>query len=134
MLLRRLALACALGLIGVGNAAAESVKIRMSWVAPLANWASIILEKKDLARHMGTSYTLDTVRYPGTPQMIAAIANNELEVASIAYSSLTIAIDNAGLDDLRVIADEFQDGQPDTFSQEYYVRKDSGIDKVEDLK
>jgi sulfonate transport system substrate-binding protein len=134
MLLRRLALACALGLIGVGNAAAESVKIRMSWVAPLANWASIILEKKDLARHMGTSYTLDTVRYPGTPQMIAAIANNELEVASIAYSSLTIAIDNAGLDDLRVIADEFQDGQPGTFSQEYYVRKDSGIDKVEDLK
>jgi NitT/TauT family transport system substrate-binding protein len=106
----------------------------MSWVAPLANWASIIMEKKDLAKHMGQSYVLETVRYPGTPQMIAAVANNELEVASLAYSSLTIAIDNAGLDDLRVIADEFQDGQPNTFSQEYYVRKDAGIDKVEDLK
>jgi NitT/TauT family transport system substrate-binding protein len=134
MQLRKLALACALGLLGAGAAQAEPVKIRMSWVAPLANWASIIMEKKDLAKHMGQSYVLETVRYPGTPQMIAAVANNELEVASLAYSSLTIAIDNAGLDDLRVIADEFQDGQPNTFSQEYYVRKDAGIDKVEDLK
>jgi ABC-type nitrate/sulfonate/bicarbonate transport system substrate-binding protein len=134
MQLRKLALVCALALLGAGAANAEPVKIRMSWVAPLANWASIIMEKKDLARHMGQSYVLETVRYPGTPQMIAAVANNELEVASLAYSSLTIAIENAGLDDLRVIADEFQDGQPDSFSEQYYVRKDSGIDKVEDLK
>ena len=135
MQLRKLALAaCVLALTGAGGASAEPVKIRMSWVAPLANWASIVMEKKELAKHMGQSYTLETARYPGTPQMIAAIANNELEVASIAYSSLTIAIDNAGLDDLRVIADEFQDGQPGTFSQEFYVRKDSGINKVEDLK
>ncbi len=135
MQLRKLALAAsALGLLAAGAAQAEPVKIRMSWVAPLANWGSIIMEKKDLARHMGQSYVLETVRYPGTPQMIAAIANNELEVASIAYSSLTIAIDNAGLSDLRVIADEFQDGHPGTFSQQFYVRKDSGIDKVEDLK
>ena len=36
--------ACALGLIGLGPAnSAEPVKIRMSWVAPVANWASIIL-------------------------------------------------------------------------------------------
>ena len=66
--------------------------------------------------------------------MITAIANNELEVANLAYSSLAIAIENAGLDDLRVIADEFQDGVPGYYSDEYYVRKDSGINKVEDLK
>ena len=135
MKLPTLALAAvALGVIGAGAASAEPVKIRMSWVAPLANWGSIIMEKKDLAKHMGQSYTLQTIRYPGTPQMIAAVANNELEIASLAYSSLTIAIENAGLNDLRVIADEFQDGQPGTFSQEFYVRKDSGINKVEDLK
>jgi sulfonate transport system substrate-binding protein len=126
---------CALGLFSAGPASnAEPVKIRMSWVAPLANWGSIVLEKKDLLEHMGKSYTLEAVRYQGTPQMITAIANDELEVASIAYSSLAIAIENAGLDDLRVIADEFQDGVPGYFSEEYYVRKDSGINKVEDLK
>ena len=73
-------------------------------------------------------------RYPGTPQTITAIANNELEVASLAYSSFAIAIENAGLDDLRVIADEFQDGVPGYYTDQYYVRKDSGINKVEDLK
>ena len=37
----------------------------MSWVAPVANWASIVLEKKDLAKHPGKSYTLELVRYRG---------------------------------------------------------------------
>lgn len=133
----KLALAgvCAFGLIAAGNAAnAEPVKIRMSWVAPLANWASIVLYKKDLMKHLGKSYTLETVHFKGTPPMVTAIANNELEVASLAYSSLAIAIENAGLDDIRVIADEFQDGVPGYFTEQYYVLKDSGIDKVEQLK
>src|SRR5690348_7898115 len=126
--------ACGLALLAASAAqAAEPVKIRMSWVAPLANWASIIMEKKDLAQHLGKSYTLETVRYQGTPHMITAIANNELEVASLAYSSLALAIENAGLD-LRVIGDEFQDGVPGYYSGEFFVRKDSKIDKVEDMK
>jgi NitT/TauT family transport system substrate-binding protein len=129
-----LAGACALGLLGASAANAEPVQIRMSWVAPLANWASIVLEKKDLMKHLGKSYTLAATRYQGTPQMITAIANNELEVASLAYSSLAIAIDNAGLDDLRVIADEFQEGKEGFYTDAYWVRKDSGINKVEDLK
>ena len=136
MRLIKIALAgvCALGIIGAAAAqAAEPVKIRMSWVAPLANWASVIMEKKDLAQHLGKSYTLETVHYQGTPQMITAIANNELEVASLAYSSLALAIENAGLD-LRVIGDEFQDGVPGYYSGEFFVRKDSKIDKVEDMK
>jgi NitT/TauT family transport system substrate-binding protein len=82
---------------------------------------------------MGKSYTLESVHYQGTPQMITAIANNELEVASLAYSSLALAIENAGLD-LRVIGDEFQDGVPGYYSVEFFVRKDSKIDKVEDMK
>jgi len=128
-----LAGACALGLLGSATAA-EPVKIRMSWVAPVANWASIVLEKKELAQHLGKSYTLESIRFQGTPQMITALANNELEIADLAYSSFAIAIDNAGIDDLRVIADEFQDGVPGYYTDLYYVRKDSGINKVEDLK
>ena len=135
MRLLKLALAgvCVLGLAGSANSA-DPVKIRMSWVAPVSNWASIVLEKKELAKHLGKSYTLEPVRYQGTPPMITAIANNELEVSNLAYSSLAIAIENAGLDDIRVIADEFQDGVPGYYTQEYFVRKDSGINKVEDLK
>jgi sulfonate transport system substrate-binding protein len=137
MRILKLALAgvCAIGLFGSGAAnSAEPVKIRMGWVAPVANWGSIVLEKKELAQHLGKSYTLEAIRFQGTPQMITAIANNELEISNLAYSSLAIAIENAGLDDIRVIADEFQDGVPGYYSSQYYVRKDSGINKVEDLK
>jgi sulfonate transport system substrate-binding protein len=75
---------------------ADPVKIRLSWVAPVTNWASILLEKKDLAQHLGKSYTLEPVRFAGTPPMVTALANGELEVANLAYSTLAIAIQNAG--------------------------------------
>ncbi len=133
MRLHKFALAGLCALMMSAAAQAEPVKIRMSWIAPLANWGSIVMEKKDLAQHLGKSYTLETVHFQGTPQSITALANSELEVASLAYSSLAIAIENAGLD-MRVIADEFQDGVPGYFSTEFYVLKDSPLQKVEDLK
>src|SRR5262245_59695141 len=78
----------ALGLMGAGAAhAADPVKIRAAWVAPVSNWASIWLEKKDLAKHFGKSYVFEAVRFQGTPPMITAIANNELEVSNLAYRS-----------------------------------------------
>jgi sulfonate transport system substrate-binding protein len=116
------------------TANAEPIKIRNSWVAPVTNWASILLEKKDLAKHMGQSYVMEPVRFAGTPPMITALANNELEISNLAYSTLGIAIENAGLSDLRIVADEFQDGVAGYYSQEYMVLKDSPIQKVEDLK
>jgi sulfonate transport system substrate-binding protein len=117
-----------------GAANAEPIKIRNSWVAPVTNWASILLEKKDLAKHFGQSYVMEPVHFGGTPPMVTALANNELEISNLAYSTLGIAIQNAGLDDLRIIADEFQDGVPGYYSQEYMVLKDGPIQKVEDLK
>jgi NitT/TauT family transport system substrate-binding protein len=116
------------------TAQAEPIKIRNSWVAPVTNWASILAEKKDLAKHWGKSYVMEPVRYTGTPPMITALANNELEIANLAYSTLGIAIQNAGLDDLRIIGDEFRDGVEGYHSQEFMVLKDGPIHKVQDLK
>jgi sulfonate transport system substrate-binding protein len=113
---------------------ADPVKIRLSWVAPVSNWGSIWLEKKDLAKHLGKSYTVETMRFAGTPPMVTAIANNEIEIANLTYSTIPIAIGNAGLDDLRIIADEFQDGVGNTYSNEFKVLADGPIQKVEDLK
>jgi sulfonate transport system substrate-binding protein len=125
----------AVAVCGAGTAQAQQpVKIRASWVAPVANWASILLEKKDLARHLGKSYVLEPTRYAGTPPMITALANNELEIANLAYSTLAIAVANAGMSDLRIIADEFRDGVEGYYSQEYMVLADGPIRKVEDLK
>jgi sulfonate transport system substrate-binding protein len=120
--------------LSAGVAAAEPVKIRVAWTVGVANWASLILEKKDLARHLGKSYLFEPVHYTGTPLMITAMATGDLEIGDLAYSTLAIAIENAGMDDLRVIGDDFQDGVGDHYSNEYFVLKDSPIKKIEDLK
>src|SRR5262249_10197798 len=90
--------------------------------------------EKGIARHMGRTYILEPVRYAGTPQMITALANNELEIANLAFSTLPIAIHNAGLSDLRVIADECQDCVQDYYSQEYIVLADGRVKRLEDMK
>lgn len=137
MRVTKLAVAAAFAALMLAPQAAKSadpVKIRVSWVAPVSNWASIWLEKKDLAKHLGKSYTFEAVRYAGTPPMVAAIANNELEIANLAYSTLGIAIQNAGLDDIRIIAGEFRDGMPGYYTHEYFVLNDGPVKKPEDMK
>jgi len=120
---------------GAGPApAADPVKIRVAYVVPVANWASILFEKEGLAKHMGKSYTMEAIRFQGTPPMITALATGELEIADLAFSSFALAVENAGMEDLRVIADEFQDGVPGYHSGEFLVRKDSPIKTVKDLK
>lgn len=117
-----------------GTAFAQPVKMRVAYVVPVANWASLLFEKEGLAKHNGSSYTFEAVHFQGTPQMITALANNELEIADLAFASLAIAVQNAGMDDLRVIADEFQDGVPGYYSDEFFVLKDGPIKSVKDLK
>ncbi|MGB6539144.1 MAG: ABC transporter substrate-binding protein [Xanthobacteraceae bacterium] len=123
----------ALSLVLSGTANAEPLKISEGWVAP-GNWASIWLQKKDLARHFGKSYVMVPEHFQGTPPMVTALAANQVAIANLAYSTLGIAIENAGLTDLRIVSDEFQDGVPGYYSQEFMVRKDSPIHRVEDLK
>jgi sulfonate transport system substrate-binding protein len=120
--------------LGVAVAHAEPLRIRAAWVAPISDWFSIWLDKKDLAVHYGKSYVLESVHYNGTPPMITAMANGELEIAMLAFSTFPIAVVNAGMDDLRVIADEFQDGVEGYYSDEFMVLKNGPIKKVEDLK
>jgi NitT/TauT family transport system substrate-binding protein len=126
--------ASAVPLFGAAPAHAEPLKIRASYVVPVSNWAPLIVAKMDLAKYWGKSYVMEATRYQGTPPMITALANAELDIADLAYSTLGIAIQNAGISDLRVVSDELQDGVPGYFSNLAFVRKDSGINNIEDLK
>ena len=114
--------------------AADPVTIRLSFTVPITDFPSLLLEKKDLATHLDKSYQLTVTRYAGTPPMVTALAAGELDVADLAYPTLPIAIQNAGLDDLRVIADGFQDGHPGNYSSEYMALADGPVKKIEDLK
>jgi len=120
--------------LGIGLTHADPLQIRGAWVAPLANWSSIWLQKKDLAVHFGKSYVFEPVHYAGTPPMITAIANNELEIGNPAFSTLPIAIENAGMDDIRLISDDFQDGVAGYATNQFDVLAEGSIKTIEDLK
>jgi len=130
----RIALPLIAAVLAAGAAQADPVKIRLSYVIAPSDWAPLLPEKPDLLKHNGKSYQLEVVRVVGTPALVQAMANNEIEIGNHSYSSLGIAIQNAGMDDLRVISDQFQDGVPGKSTTQYYVLKDGPIQKVEDLK
>jgi len=69
--------------------ATDPVKIRLSYVAPISNLGSILLEKKDLAKSLGKSYQLEVTRFAGTPLMITAMAGGELDIANLAKRLLS---------------------------------------------
>ncbi len=127
--------AFALALVfSAGVARAEPVKIRVAWVTPVANRASILFERPGLARHMGKSYTFEAVRFQGAPPMITAMANGELEIADLAFSSFALAVQSSGMNDLRVIADEFQGGVEGYYSDEFFVLRNGPVRSIKDLK
>ncbi len=121
--------------LGAGAASAETpVKVRIAWVVPIGNWASIIYEKKDLMTHYGKSYEVEAIHFNGTPPMIQALATGELDIADLAFSSFALAVENAGMTDLRVIADESQEGIEGYATGDYFVLKDGPVHAIEDLK
>ena len=128
------AVAAVLLALTAGIADAAPTKIRVSFVVPVGNWMSLIYEKKDLMKHYGKSYEVEVTRFKGTTPMITALAAGELDIADLAYSSFALAVENAGMKDLKVIADEVQDGAPGYASGSYYVLKDGPIKTVKDLK
>jgi sulfonate transport system substrate-binding protein len=117
-----------------GGAAAEPLKIRNAWIVPVSNIASVLFAKDGIAKHNGKSYVMEPVHFQGSPQMVTALATGDIEIALLGYSSLPIAIQNAGLDDARVIADEIRDGVPGYYSNVFMVLNDGPIKTIEDLK
>ncbi len=113
--------------------AGEPVRIRVGWVVATTQITPLLLEKKELLRHYGKSYTFEPVHFNGSTPQIPALAARELEIAALAYSSLPLTVQNAKMD-IRLIADMFQDGVPGYFSTNYMVRADSPIRTVADLR
>ncbi len=115
-------------------AQAEPLKIRTGYVVPTSGYTPLVLEKKDLLKHYGTSYLMEPQKFQGTAPQLTAFAAGEIDIATIGYSTFALAVLNAKMDDARIVADGFQDGADGFNSTTFMVRNDSGIAKVEDLK
>ena len=72
--------------------------------------------------------------FPARRNRLRRLASGDLDIALLTFSSFPLAIQNAKLDDLRVIGDEFTDGVPGHYSAEFLVLKDGPVKTIEDLK
>ncbi len=134
MRLKAILVGMVLAAASIASTQAEPVKIRLSYIVPVSNWATMLFQKPELAHHLGKSYTFETVHFQGTPELITALNVGEIEIANLGFTTLPIAINNAGMRDLRIISDELQDGVPGYYSNEFMVRKDGPIKTFEDLR
>lgn len=115
-------------------ATAEPVKIWVGWIVAPASLVPLLFLKPDIAKHYNKSYSFEPVHFSSSTLQITAISQGEIDIAAFGYTSFPLAIQNGGLSDLRIVADEIQDGAPGYYSTPYFVRKDSGINKIEDMK
>jgi sulfonate transport system substrate-binding protein len=125
--------ALALTLSASMSRADEPVTLRVGWITVPIALAPIMSMKQDVTRHLGKSYTIEAVHFAGTTPQITALASGDLDIAELSYSSFALALQNAHLDDLRMIADSLQDGVTG-YSGPYVVRKDGPVKTIEDLK
>ncbi len=114
--------------------AAEPLKLRVAWAVVPAQLTAVLFEKKDLLKHYGKSYTVEAIHFRGSTPQITALAAGELDLASLAFSSFALAVQNAHMNDLRVVSDLYQDGIPGYYSNQDMVRPDGSIKRIEDLK
>jgi sulfonate transport system substrate-binding protein len=120
---------------GAGGAAkADPVKFRIGWASIPGSRAGFMLEKPELLTHLNQSYTIEPMHFASTPAELQAMAAGELDVAQLAFSSFGAAIENAHMQDLRLIANELEDGVPGYATTHFMVLKDSPIKTIDDLK
>ncbi len=112
----------------------EPIKIRAAWIVTPASLIPILLAPPGVAQHEGKSYQFEPVHFANSPTQITAIASGDIEIATLNFTSIPSAVLNAGLTDVRIIADETQDGIDNHESVKYSVLKTSPIKRIEDLK
>jgi NitT/TauT family transport system substrate-binding protein len=121
-------------LLGLAPTAAEPVKLKIGWVVAGADAPFQLYGPKGVVQHEGVTYAIEGVHFNGTPTMLSALATGDIDLAPLAYSTFPLAVENAKMDDLRVISDVFQDGVPGHYTNEFMVLKDGPIKTLTDLK
>ncbi len=121
-------------IFGAGASQAAPLKIRIGWIVSPAELFPIIFAKPGIVKHEGVSYVLDPIHFQGSNLQITALQSGDLDIATLGFSSFSIAVENAGLKDLRIIADEIQEGVPGWGGTDFMVLKSSPIKTIDDLK
>jgi ABC-type nitrate/sulfonate/bicarbonate transport system substrate-binding protein len=111
--------------------AGAPVKIRMGWGIPAEEIKYVMMERPEVAPNLGEAYEIEWQQFSGTALGVQGLAAGTLDCATVGGLSVANGIDQGA--DI-VILGEFIEERPPYFSTPWMVRKDSGIDSVDDLR
>jgi len=114
---------------------AELPQIRLGWVIAPGSTAALLMMKPDASVHRGVSYSFAPMHFASTAVELVPLASAQVDIVDISYSAIGSAVENAHLDDLRIIADEIQNGiHGHENGSGFLVLKDGPIRTFDDLK
>jgi sulfonate transport system substrate-binding protein len=90
--------------------AADLPTIRLGWVVAPGSTAALFMMKPDASVHRDVTYKFEPMHFTSTAVELAPFASDQVDIIDMSYSAIGAAIENAHLTDLRIIADEIQDG------------------------
>jgi ABC-type nitrate/sulfonate/bicarbonate transport system substrate-binding protein len=107
------------------------VKIRMGWGIPAEEIKYVMMEHPEVAEHLGSAYEIEWQQFSGTALGVQGLAAGTLDCATVGGLSVANGIDRGA--DI-VILGEFIEERSPNISTAWMVRKDSGIDSIDDLR
>jgi NitT/TauT family transport system substrate-binding protein len=120
-------------LLAAAARAAEPLPVRIAWTTVPAQMSPVLFAQKALLAHDGKSYIAEPVHFAASAPLLRALAAGEIDIAALAPAMFAIAIANAGMEDLRILADGYQDGIEGHYSSPFLVAADGPIRTIEDL-
>ena len=90
--------------------AADLPTIRLGWVVAPGSTAALLMMKPDASVHRDKTYKLEPMHFASTAVELVPLASNQVDIIDMSYAAIGSAIENAHLNDLRIIADEIQNG------------------------
>jgi ABC-type nitrate/sulfonate/bicarbonate transport system substrate-binding protein len=129
--LAALAIGCGGDDSGGGADPREPVKIRMGWGIPAEEIKYVMMHHPQVAPNLGKAYEIEWREFSGTALGVQGLAAGTLDCATVGGLSVANGLDRGA--DIVILGEFIEERQPYN-STAWMVRKDSGIDSLEDLR
>lgn len=113
------------------SSAQKPVTIRMGWGIPGEEIKYVMMGHPEVAKNLGKAYKIEWQQFSGTALGVQGLAAGTLDCATVGGLSVANGLDKGA--DI-VILGEFIEERAPYFETPWVVRKDSGIDSLDDLK
>ena len=109
----------------------QPVQIRMGWGIPAEEIKYVMMSNPEVAPNMGTWYDIEWQQFAGTALGVQGLAAGTLDCATVGGLSVANGLDQGA--EIIVLGEFIEERQPN-FSTAWMVRKDSGIETLQDLR